>query len=229
MNIKRLMLLLVVVIAAPFAFAATPSACPAAPPRVDGNFSLGEYAGAAQYSLDVNLPGRGTVPATLYITNDGTNVYLALRFARTYLDNGNGLAVSFDANRSGVLDAGDDLIGLSYSPWSGTTALDGVYFAGGRNCAPDTLCSGPDEEHDNGLPHVNAAFGWNGASATYEISHPIWSGDADDVAFANLQPTRFNLQLRLWGQDNQTYADTEWPDNPSSGTWAEYTAARCDQ
>jgi len=211
----------------PAAFAETPTDCPTVTPRVDGNFSLGEYAGAAQYSLDVTLPERGTVPAKLYITNDGKNVYMALRFARTYLDSSNGLAVAFDSNRTGVLDGGDDLIGLSYSPWSGAEAFDGLYYTGGI-CPPGSLCSGSDEDHDNGLPHVNAAFGWNGSMATYELSHPIWSGDADDVAFSNLQPTRFNLQLRLWSQDGQSYADTYWPALPSSGKWAEYTAARCE-
>jgi len=77
---------------------------------VDGILSPGEWDAAGSIDLVINLPGGGTEAATLFVMNDATDLYLALRFARSVVDPGNSLVLEFDNNDDGVAANGDDVI-----------------------------------------------------------------------------------------------------------------------
>ena len=75
---------------------------------IDGVMTVNEWRNAASIELMVNVPG-GRTPATPYVMNDNQNLYVALKFKRGALDPGNTLTIELDANRSGILDVGDDV------------------------------------------------------------------------------------------------------------------------
>src|SRR3990172_2087064 len=52
---------------------------------IDGVMSPGEWDNAAKIDFQANVPaedGGGTTPATLYVMNDGINLYLAVKISR---------------------------------------------------------------------------------------------------------------------------------------------------
>src|SRR6516162_5231059 len=64
--------------------------------RVDGIFSLGEWDNAATVDLTINLPGGGATSGTIYVMNDQTNLYLALRVERSVIDQAATVAFAFN-------------------------------------------------------------------------------------------------------------------------------------
>jgi len=64
-------------------------------PKVDGVLSPGEWDGAGFLDVAVNVPEGGTTPGRIYVLNDDTNLYLALRFERNVADPGNTAAFTF--------------------------------------------------------------------------------------------------------------------------------------
>ena len=89
---------------------------------VDGVMTPGEWDNAARYDFAVNLlssEGGGTTPATLYVMNDGTNLYLAVQVARPALDveippyyRNSGVVFEFENNLDGFWpeNGGDALV-----------------------------------------------------------------------------------------------------------------------
>jgi hypothetical protein len=53
---------------------------------IDGVFSLNEWINAGTLTFTANLPEGGTTPAVLYAMNNRSNLFLAVRFARSSLD-----------------------------------------------------------------------------------------------------------------------------------------------
>src|SRR4051812_47561302 len=79
-------------------------------PVIDGVISPGEWVSAGQLDFTANTPFGGHTPATLFVMNDASNLYLAVRFERNVLDPGNSMDFEFDNNNGGKAQNGDDLI-----------------------------------------------------------------------------------------------------------------------
>jgi len=72
---------------------------------IDGRISSEEWDNAARLDFTANVPQGGTAPATLFVMNDSTNLYLAVKVARTRLGL-TGLGFAFDQDLDGQRDAG---------------------------------------------------------------------------------------------------------------------------
>ncbi|MCW2966079.1 MAG: tolB protein precursor protein, partial [Actinomycetia bacterium] len=128
------------------------------PPIPDGRVT-NDYPGAIPIPLDLNF---GPGPAHGYVTRVAGRLYFA--FAVPDMSpNGGMLRVQFDSNHDGTFDTGDDVIGLDAD---GT--MHDESFAGYATVA--------DLQND-----VTGAAGWASNIATYELSIPLCSGDAQDV------------------------------------------------
>jgi hypothetical protein len=82
--------------------------------RVDGVLSDGEWAGAAKVEFQVNRldsEGGGSTPATLYVMNDATNLYLGFRTDRSCVAPAGGgrQRTSCSASTPGSIGAGDSV------------------------------------------------------------------------------------------------------------------------
>lgn len=178
---------------------------------IDGVLSPGEWDEAGVFNLSVRVPGGGTTPATLYVMNDNLNLYVALRFNRTFVDPGNTLAFEFDNNNNGVAENGDDVFGFTPP----------IFFDDYRTNAPpcpsgsDPASCGPSDPEGGGTVDGQGAFLNNGTFSIYEMSHPLNSGDiGHDFVLNGGQTVGFFLSLRMigpGGQYPQDFADTDFP------------------
>ncbi len=190
---------------------------------VDGVFSSGEWDNAGSVDFAANLPpndGGGTTPVTLFIMNDATNLYVALKIARSSLGGATNPSFEFDNNHDGVRNEGDDLFGMSEGIFSPPTFIDAF-----RTSQPPCLaglCGLRDV--DFGGTNDGTADASNDGSFTYvEISHPLNSpDDAHDFSLGAGDIVGFTLGLRLFSLDtacnfgSNCIADTDFPSSPSS-------------
>jgi hypothetical protein len=187
---------------------------------IDGIFSAGEWDAAGFVQFDANLPGGGATPAGLWVMNDSKNLYLAVQFQRDVADPGNSLGFEFDSNRNGVLDEGDDSIVMN--------SLAGFfddYRTTAPPCPPGVVCGPGDTDAAFGPPGTidgAGVFLHDGSLSTYEISHPLDSGDTGhDFALLSGEDIGFSLFLRILGEGGQfpiDFGDTEFPGFPFGGT-----------
>lgn len=103
--------------------------------EINGVLSPGEWNNAGTIGLDVNLPGGGTTPGTLFVMNDDSNPYLAVRFARPTADPQNYLSFYFDNDNDGLTENGDDFSRLIHSTVSSTRFMFGT-LRNGAKCLP---------------------------------------------------------------------------------------------
>jgi hypothetical protein len=179
-----------------------------APPEVeiDGTMSPGEW-GESVASLLVNLPGGGTTPGELFISNDATNLYFAVRFQRSVVDPGNSAAFEFDSNDNSSLDEGDD--GIILNP-SSSVGFSDLVRSSAPPCPPTAgLCSLFDTQR-GGTNDGAAAFLNDGTFTVYEFSHPLSSGDALDFSRRAGQTLGLFLSIRLL-VSGASFADTRFP------------------
>jgi hypothetical protein len=157
---------------------------------IDGQLAPGEWDLAGKVDFLVNLPladGGGTTPGTLFVMNDGFNLYLGVKVLRPQLnanDIGFGLdqvAFEFDNNRNGwPSDEGDDILLLS--PGLSLFGLSD-FFDEVRTTRPPCppgigLCGFMDTQLD--VPGTNDGAGAatnNGTFSFFEMSHPLDSAD----------------------------------------------------
>ena len=177
---------------------------------IDGQLGPGEWDSAAKVDVLVNLPvsdGGGSTNGTLFVMNDGTNLYLAVKILRAQLNTGDlgfGLdQVLFEFDNShngGPPEDGDDILLLSpgVNILGVSTFLDEVRTTR-PPCPPGGLCGFLDVQLD--APGTNDGAGAatnNGSFSFFEISHPLDSADsANDF---NLNPgatVGFTLQVNL--------------------------------
>src|SRR5689334_17045866 len=74
-------------------------------PTVDGRLSPGEWQNAASLDFEVRLPEGGSTPGTIFVMNDATNLYFAIRFTRSRVDPGNSAEIDLDKDHSGSISA----------------------------------------------------------------------------------------------------------------------------
>jgi hypothetical protein len=179
---------------------------------LDGVISPGEWDAAGSVNLLVNLPGGGTAPATLFVMNDASNLYLALRFARNVVDPGNSLSFDFDNNDDGIAANGDDGFGFSPPAFFGDT-----FRTNAPPCppgSPEAACSATDLSA-GGTNDGAGVFANDGTFSVYEMSHPLNSGDSGhDFALSVGSTVGFFLQLRMIrapGEFPGDFGDTNFP------------------
>jgi hypothetical protein len=171
---------------------------------IDGAIGSGEWDGATTYDFEVNTPEGTTTPGQLFVRNDGTNLYLAVRFARTVVDPGNSASFEFDSDGSGTLNHGDD--GIILNPSSGFQDLV-------RQTCGGVPCSRRDTDV-GGTNDGAAAFANDGTHTVYEFSHPLNSGDAFDFARASGQTLGLSLSIRMIAEGAEFpsgFGDTTFP------------------
>jgi hypothetical protein len=132
----------------------------ATPVTVDGVNSPGEWDDATQVPAFAG--------ATFFYKNDGENLYLALSVQDASLGAADILSIRFDNNRNGVMDTGEDNLGVS----GDGTFRDGHAEGGSWGFADDEV---------NGT----GAAGSSGGVDFFEISHPLDSGDANDFGVSS--------------------------------------------
>ena len=189
---------------------------------VDGIFSPGEWDNAGSVDFLANVPpndGGGTTPATLFVMNNATNLYLALKIARSSIGGATNPSFEFDNNHNGVRNEGDDLFGMSEGIFSPPTFIDA--FRTSQPPCPAGLCGLRDV--DFGGTNDGTTDASNDGSFTYvEISHPLNSpDDAHDFSLGAGDIVGFTLGLRLFSLDPacnfgfNCLADTDFPTFPS--------------
>jgi hypothetical protein len=177
----------------------TATVCDPSTIMIDGILCGTEWTGASQFTFNANLPDGSTTPATLFITNDATNLYLAVRFARVALDPANSLSFEFDSDNSGTLNDGDD--GIILNPDIGfkdlVRATTNTAPPGGVPCPANGLCSYFDTQYLDGRNNGAAAIHNDGTYTVYEFAHPLNSGDPHDFSRASGQTLGVTLFLRM--------------------------------
>ena len=163
-------------------------------PTIDGVFDE-SWAGARCLQFTADVPGGGTTPALLCAMNDASNVYFLVRFTRGP-DPRSSVDFQLDANRSGGINSGDDLI-VFRNPE--LTFEDNYWFdnAADDSCPVGSLCSRGDVG-GGGNTDGQGAFGNNGGETIYEVSHPLRSGDNHDVSAGAGQTIDFFLGLNIY-------------------------------
>src|SRR5438876_7333632 len=174
-------------------------------PIVDGRLSPGEWQTAASLDFEVRLPEGGTTPGTIFVMNDATNLYFAIRFARSRVDPGNTAEIDLDKDSSGSISAGDDT--LLINPDIGF--FDEVWTTNAP-CPPGVLCGFFDTDV-GGQNNGTGGFSNNGIFTVYEFCHPFNSPDqGHDVVLAPGQGVEFTASIRIIGSNGQI-ADTSLP------------------
>ena len=177
---------------------------------IDGQLGPGEWDPAAKVDFLANLPaadGGGTTAGTLYVMNDGSNLYLGVKVLRTQLNTGDlgfGLdqaAFEFDNNHNeGPPEEGDDI--LLVSPGLNILGIS-TFFDEVRTtrspCPMGLLCgffdvqlSVPGSQDGAGMASNNGSFSF------FEISHPLDSADSlNDFSLSPGSVIGFILQVNL--------------------------------
>lgn len=176
---------------------------------VDGNFTDAEWACAKTYNFTANVSG-GATPATLYVMNDATNVYFAVRLARSGSDKVNTLQFNFDNNDSwtanggaGAAEAGDEVLSLDAAK-----GFIDAYLTLKCTSSSQSSCWGTDPS-DGGTRDGSGAFTNDGSYTTYEISHPLNTAD-NTHDFSLSAGGKVGLFLTLQTGSGAT-GNTQWP------------------
>ncbi len=167
-----------------------------AQPLVDGYFHQSEWSGATQYPITLNLPEGGTTAGTIYILNDATDLYFAVRYERTTIDAFTAFNVTFDRYGDGPWTEDDDSVGLQGWACFPQTFYDGVLTTLSPPCYPGTICNTSDPEV-GGTEDGTGAVGRDGIIMAYEVRHPLYSNDGRDIAAKSGDTMQFGWYVGL--------------------------------
>jgi len=166
---------------------------------IDGTFGPGEWDKAAQISFLANAPlndGGGTTPVTLFVMNDATNLYLALKIIRSSFGGATNPSFEFDNNHNGIVEEGDDLFGMFVGIFSPPQFIDG--FRTSQPPCPLGLCGLRDSDFGGTNDGTTAATN-NGQFTLIELLHPLDGGDhLHDFALHPGNTVGFALSLTLF-------------------------------
>ncbi|MBI4539587.1 MAG: hypothetical protein HY704_08795 [Gemmatimonadetes bacterium] len=156
-------------------------------PVLDGTIGAGEWSAAQQFTFTAQLNGGGTAPGTLYVMNDGSEIFVGVRFAQSALPSDLNLWVGFDPDKNG-LDDGDDAVDI----WLNSGG--NVYFRDRYQAAGTDHLDVDDIGRDNGRAAVKNAGGYT----AIELAHPFDDRDGDhDLLTAPDQTLCLNITLYL--------------------------------
>jgi len=175
---------------------------------VDGIFNASEWDCAKSYSFNANT-SAGTTPATLYVINNGTTLYMAVRVQRSALDNKSTLQVNFDNNNSwlvggtGAAEIGDDVLSLDQPNLFTDAFLTSRCITSTNTSCWDTDASGAGTNDGAG------AVANNGSFTTFELSHPLNTSDnAHDFSLLAGNKVGLFVSLQIGSGSN---GKTVWP------------------
>jgi K319-like protein len=164
--------------------------------RIDGALSPGEWDNAGRLDFPVLLPahdGGGTFTATLYVMNDATNLYLALRAPLVAVPDV--LTLTFDNDNDRVFREGEDALGLFPA-----TGFADWYFTTQPPCQPGFFCLVPDD-WGGGTQNGIGVVATSGDHVVYEVAHPLNSGDRLDFALKAGDQVGFRVQYSITSLD----------------------------
>jgi hypothetical protein len=168
-----------------------------AQPVVDGIFDPAEWSGAVTYPVAISLPEGGTTPGTLYVTNDATDIYIALRYERTTIDAMTSLQFIIDWRGSGLMTPDNDRFVITANACSGFTLFtDSFITLASPPCYPGIPCA-PEDKDYKGTEDGAGAIQRDGVWMTYEMRHPLASGDFRDMFVRRGSPLEFFADLAL--------------------------------
>ena len=181
-----------------FLAASTTMAQPSPVPIViDGQFDPAEWAAATNYAFTVNLPAGGATSGQLYIINDKNNLYICMRVQEPATQAAESFAIDFDApSRDNAIGPGDDGLVLSIFGFCARQKVfaDDFWYSGAPPCPAGALCSGKDTDF-GGTSDGNGAVDNDGAWTTFELWHPLASGDlAHDIHFKHRDELKFRVE-----------------------------------
>ena len=175
---------------------------------VNGSFANGEWQCANTFNFTASVSG-GSTPATLYVMNDATNLYLAVRLQRSGSDKVNTLQFNFDNNNSwtltglGAAETGDDILSLDAAKGFTDAFLTLKCVNSSQSSCWGTDVSG------GGTAEGSGAVTNDGTYTTYEVSHPLNSADdAHDYSLA--AGSKVGVFLTLQTGSGAT-GNTQWP------------------
>jgi len=161
-------------------------------PAIDGVLGLEEWALAAQIPISVNTP-EGPAPATVYVMNDASNLYVALELHFT----------GFNRSSFQVMTAGP--YGKIADP-SSTDFFADVFFANSNYGIADFHDNfrlvtgnsnyGPADTGYGGTTDGSASFGQSAGVSVWDLAHPLNSGDEYDYCITN-RGIGINFFIRL--------------------------------
>jgi len=172
------------------------AAAASAQPLIDGYFYPSEWSGATQYPITLNLPEGGTTAGTIHILNDATNLYFAVVYERTTIDAMIGMNLTFDWRGDGPWTEGDDSVGLHAWACFPPTFYDGVITSQSPPCYPGTICNTNDQSV-GGTEDGAGAVNRNGIIMAYEVRHPLYSNDGNDMAVKSGDTLSFGWYVTL--------------------------------
>jgi hypothetical protein len=136
---------------------------------IDGVLTPNEWNRAGRYDLQANrspAEGGGTVPATLYVMNDSTNLYLALRVTVTSLGYSAFDGIFMPSAENGFGPGNDILLATP-------TFFEDIHWHQVGPNAWDWLA----DVADGGTRDGSAAISESGGVGVYEVAHPLNSAD----------------------------------------------------
>ena len=169
---------------------------------IDGVLDSAEWSGAGvvDFALDVRYASQ-VVPAHLYVMNDGSQLYLALKVdSQTALGWRDVVRFVLDRNGSLAVDQGDDSWTLESALYPPTGVFTSAFY---DQYVPCPSCEALDSA-DGGTNDGAGAVGNDGSSTIFEVAHPLNS--ADDAHDINLFP---NDRIMLVGGEVGLYASPE--------------------
>ncbi len=176
---------------------------------MDGSFGTSEWQCARSYDFTANVSG-GSTPATLYVMNDATNIYLAVRIRRSSTDKVNTLQFNFDNNDSWTLSAG------AGAAETGDEVLSLDAVAGFRDAFLTLKCVNSSQSScwatdlsAGGTSEGSGAVKNDGTYTTYEVVHPLNTADnAHDFSLS--VGSKVGVFLTLQTGSGAT-GNTQWP------------------
>jgi hypothetical protein len=171
-------------------------------PTIDGTVGP-EWSGASHAQFAIGWTYTGEV----WVMNNATDLYVALKVADSSLTASDMCWISFDNNNDGSFVAGDDLLAVY-----GNSQFSDAFWGPGPPATLDTSAGGTSD--GEGASSGSGGFNY------FEFKHPLDSGDdAHDFSLSPGSTVGFSLEYieasGYWG---------DWPShNPKS--WAHITVA----
>ena len=162
---------------------------------IDGDLEAWEWKNAGQAPFTITTPQGDTTDGTLFVMNDGRNLYVAVRVA--YVSWGTGFSMVFDNDHGGgKLTDGDDRF-VAHA-----TFYDYVHLVSAE--PPGGVTSARDDIQD-GSRDGRAALSVRDGETFIEAVHPLASGDANDFSLKPGDTVGFRMTLSLaeTGEDGQ--------------------------
>ena len=172
-------------------------------PTIDGTMEGTEWTGASHADFAIGWTYGGEI----WVMNDASNLYVAVKIADSSLTASDMLWISFDNNNDGSFVAGDDMLAVY-----GNSHFYDAFWAPGPPATLDTSAGGTSD--GEGASSGSGGFNY------FEFSHPLDSSDnAHDFSLSAGNTVGFSLQY--------IEASGYWADWPSHNekSWAHITVA----